>query len=211
MSTEPQTAGTNANDTGAAAAAPPAVDTLLTEGNAPIESSTPPVKDGEPAGGDKTVDGAPPEYSDFALPEGLEVNQDVMASFKEFAKTKNLSQEDAQKFTDMGAQLVQSVEAKYASQVEAVKVSWAKASTTDAEFGGDALGENLAVAKKALDAFGTPELSAFLKDTGLGNHPEMIRAFYRVGKSISGDRLVPGGQSQPAKDPLKTMYPSMDK
>jgi hypothetical protein len=70
-------------------------------------------------------------------------------------------------------------------------------SKTDQEFGGEKLSENLSVAKKALDAFGTPELRKLLDDSGLGNHPEVIRMMYRAGKAISEDRFVggsPGGQ-----------------
>jgi hypothetical protein len=56
------------------------------------------------------------------------------------------------------------------------------------------LPENLAAAKMALDTFGTPELRTLLIETGLGDHPEMIRAFVRAGKAISEDTLAMGGK-----------------
>jgi hypothetical protein len=62
----------------------------------------------------------------------------------------------------------------------------------DKEFGGDKLSENLGVAKKALDAFGTAELRSLLNQSGLGDHPEVIRFMYRAGKAISEDRFVGG-------------------
>jgi hypothetical protein len=77
-------------------------------------------------------------------------------------------------------------------QLEVAKADWANASKSDKEIGGEQLSQNLAVAKKALDAFGTPELRTLLNESGLGNHPEIIRAFYRAGKQISEDSFVPG-------------------
>ena len=83
-------------------------------------------------------------------------------------------------------------------------------SMADKEFGGDKLNENLALASKAMDAFATPELKQVLDQTGLGNHPELIRAFVRVGRQISEDRLVPGG-SMPVGDSrtiAERLYPN---
>jgi hypothetical protein len=56
------------------------------------------------------------------------------------------------------------------------------------------------VAKKALDAFGTAELRSLLNESGLGNHPEVIRFMFRAGKAISEDSMVTGnkGEARPA-------------
>jgi len=138
--------------------------------------------------------GAPEEYADFTVPEGVALNTEAVDELKTFAKEKNLSQEETQKLVDLGAKTVQKVEAGYREHVAKAQAEWAEASKTDKEFGGDNLAENIAVAKKALDTFGSPELSQMLKESGLGNHPEVIRAFYRMGKAVSEDRLVPGGK-----------------
>lgn len=50
----------------------------------------------------------------------------------------------------------------------------------------------LAIAKKALDTYGTPEIRQLLETTGLGNNPEMIRFFWRVGKTLTEDGTVTG-------------------
>ena len=71
----------------------------------------------------------------------------------------------------------------------------------DKEFGGPALAENLSVAKKALDAFGTAELRTLLNESGLGNHPEIVRLFFRAGKAISEDRVVTGSTGQAKAGP----------
>jgi hypothetical protein len=62
------------------------------------------------------------------------------------------------------------------------------------------LAENLSVAKKALDAFGSPELRVLLEQSGLGNNPEVIRFMFRAGKAISEDSFV--GRSTGAGKPM---------
>jgi hypothetical protein len=40
------------------------------------------------------------------------------------------------------------------------------------------------IAKLGLNAAGTPELKELLIQTGLSDHPEIIRAFYKAGTKI---------------------------
>ncbi len=228
MQTEAPTAGTNPTDTAAVAAPDAAPNTLLTADPAAAAPATDPAVTGDapagdaqagsPAEGDKPAEaakpeekpqGAPEEYADFILPEGTKANPDAIAELKAFAKEKNLSQEDAQKLVDLGVKNSQSTVEALNAQIEQVRKDWVESSRTDKEFGGDKLDENRAVAKRALDAFGTPELSTLLEQSGLGDHPEVIRAFFRVGKAISEDRLVTGTKAL-VSDPLKTMYPTMN-
>mgnify|MGYP000700477353 CR=1 FL=1 len=70
-----------------------------------------------------------------------------------------------------------------------------------------------AVAKKALDTFGTPEFRTLLNESGLGNHPEMIRMMFRAGKAISEDKFVPAGSGSPkgAKDAANALYPNQQR
>ena len=139
--------------------------------------------------------GAPDKY-EFDAGEGKEFDPAVLEAYSEVAKELNLSNEDAQKLLDKVAPVMQ---ARQAEQIEAVKEGWAEAARTDKEFGGEKLDQNLAVAKKALDAFGSPELKALLNESGLGNNPEVIRFMYRAGKQISEDNLV-GGKAPSGND-----------
>ena len=58
---------------------------------------------------------------------------------------------------------------------------------------------NLEVAKSSLKAFGTDALKSLLQESGLGNHPEVIRFMYRAGKAISEDSYVGNSQGASAK------------
>ncbi len=157
--------------------------------------------------GDKgvAVEGAPEKY-EFKAPEGVDLSQPVVSAFSEVAKELNLSQDAAQKVVDKVAPLM----AKQSQEAfEQVNNAWLEATKSDKEFGGDKLNANLAVAKKALDAFGTPELRELLNKTGLGNNPEVIRAFYRAGKAMSEDSYVPGGKQPTAaakRDAATALY-----
>ena len=135
--------------------------------------------------------GAPDKY-EFKAPEGREFDTETIARFSEVAKELNLTNEAAQSILDkMGPQLASRQE----SQIKAIQNQWMQASTADKEFGGEKLIENLSVAKKALDAFGSTELRTLLNESGLGNHPEVIRFMYRAGKAISEDSFVKGAAS----------------
>lgn len=60
----------------------------------------------------------------------------------------------------------------------------------DKEIGGDKLTASLSKAQQALETFGTPELKEYLNETGLGNHPELVKAFVKIGKAMSEDNMV---------------------
>ena len=137
---------------------------------------------------EKKPEGAPESY-EFKAPEGVQFDDALIGAFSEVAKDLNLPQEQAQKVLDKMAPVMQ---ARQLEQLQAARADWAESAKTDKEFGGEKLAENLGMAKKALDTFATPELRALLNESGLGNHPEVIRMFYRTGKAISEDRVVTG-------------------
>lgn len=157
---------------------------------------------------DKTEDAAtqtPVEYEAFAIPDGVVADENVLGEFKAIAKELNLSQKDAQRLADLSANMV----VKQQEDFRVQQTQWADASRSDKEFGGDAFGENLAAAKTALDSFASKELRGLLNQTGLGNHPEMIRAFVRIGKAISEDgSIVRGSRADGPSDPAKRLFPN---
>ncbi len=143
------------------------------------------------AEGDKP--GAPEKY-EFKPQEGRVYDDAIIAVYSDVARELNLSNEDAQKMLDKVAPVMAE---RQLAQIDAVKTEWESSAKTDKEFGGDKLTENLGTAKKALEAFGTPELKTLLNESGLGNHPEVIRLLYRAGKAISEDKFVGGRQAAP--------------
>lgn len=147
--------------------------------------------------------GAPEKY-EFKAAEGQKFDDSVLEQFSEVARELDLPQDAAQKVLDKMAPVLQ---ARQAEVVEKMRTEWADTAKTDKEFGGEKLNENLSVAKKALDQFATPELRTLLNETGLGNHPEVIRMFYRAGKAISEDQSFVSGRPMASKqDKAAVLY-----
>lgn len=202
---DPAAAGADAKPADGAAAPTPGADGKPADGK--------PAGDGKPVDakpdGDKPKDdapqGAPEKYEDFKLPEGLTLDAPVMDAFTALAKETNMPQATAQKFVDLAAQMQQNTVAQVQSVVEAQAEKWGLDSKADKEFGGEKFDESLAVAKSALDRFGTPELRTLLNQSKLGNHPEVLRFMFRAGQAISQDGFVPGRNGAPAKD-ARSMY-----
>ncbi len=142
-----------------------------------------------------TKEGAPEKYEFNAKVADApnELDPEVLTAFGEVAKELDLPQEAAQKVLDKVAPVMQ---ARQAQEIEKARTEWAERSQSDEEFGGENLNANLEVAKSALNAFGTDPFKQLLQESGLGNHPEVIRFMYRAGKAISEDSYV--GNSQGA-------------
>ena len=143
-------------------------------------------------------EGAPDKYefNSKVADAPNELDPEVLTAFGEVAKELDLPQDAAQKVLDKVAPVIQ---ARQAKAIEQTKVEWATQSKSDSEFGGENLTDNLDVAKASLDTFGTDALKSLLQETGLGNHPEVIRFMYRAGKAISEDSYVGNSQGASAK------------
>lgn len=203
MSEETTSAGTEATTTEAVADA----ETTLVTGAVVAESEAPHAEEAETteAGGeaeaevakgdkpegddgeDNTDEGAPEEYAEFTMPEGIELDGELAGQFKTVAKELNLTQDQAQKVADLAAQMRQ----RDVETIVNLRAEWVDQTKADKEIGGDKLDANLATAKKAIDAYGSPQFIQLLNESGLGNHPEVVRFMAKAGRDVSEDRVVP--------------------
>ena len=190
----------------------------VTEPVVPIEPTepgvtlvTPPVvndpnaKDGL---ANKAVDGAPETYEDFTLPNGVEVDAKALEGFIPVAKQLNLTQTEAQALIDYESKRVEEFTSAQETSWNEMQTEWRTATQSDKEIGGPAFDQSLANAKKFLGAYGTNELIEALDATGMGNHPELIRAFARAGKAMGEDNLSIGGVSNTPRSPEDILYPN---
>jgi hypothetical protein len=202
--------------------AAPAVQASAGEGTAQAEDGTEKPAEAKPPGSlltdaaeekggeaDKESEAAkePIVYDDFTAPEGLDLSGPTMDAFKALAAEHGLSQQAAQSMVDLHAQTV----AAQAEAQAALIQGWADDAKADKEFGGAAFDASMGAARKALQAYGSPELSQLLAQSGFGNHPEVIRAFYRIGKTLGEDGKAPAASSAAAggqEAVLRKMYPS---
>lgn len=190
--TDQTTATTDASASQPAAASSQTADTTQAPAGA-VDASTTATDTGAAASTTEATkpQGAPEAY-EFKLPDNAAMDPKALAAFSDFAKTQNLSQEAAQSMLNSLAPAMAQAQTE---QHAALTTQWVADVKADKELGGEKAAENLAVAQKALKQFGTPELGKFLDDTGLGNHPEIIRAFFKAGKAISEDTGLVGTKS----------------
>lgn len=139
-------------------------------------------------------EGAPEKY-EFQAGEGVELDAEALKDFEPVARELNLTNDQAQKLVDAYPKILAGVQQRQTEAWQAQTEQWAADVKADKEVGGDKLTANLSAAQRALDQFGTPELREYLDGTGLGNHPELVKAFIKVGKAMSEDSVITGKES----------------
>lgn len=184
------------------------------EQNAEVAPEVAPVKEAAPtqestdSKTDEVVVGAPEKYEDFNLPEGMSVEDSTLQSFLPLAKELNLDQGQAQKLVDYEAGRVQEMIDTQEQVWSDLRQEWRTAVKSDKEIGGPAFDESLAASKTFLRKYGTPELMEALNSTGMGDHPEFIRAFARAGKAMKEDSLSTGTATEVKLSPEEILYPN---
>ena len=204
---------------GEPAAAPIASDTLL-HPSASDAPATPPAEapaeapKAEAKDEDKSADkpaGAPEAYSEFTMPEGVELDKAALEQFSPVAKELNLDQAQAQKLVDFYAAERTKLEQATFDTWAKTQTEWQETVKSDEEVGGAEMSEKLGIANKALEKFGGEKLSEALLATGAGNHVEVVRFAYRVGKAMSEDTI---GQHAAAPatelDRAKLLFPNQN-
>lgn len=146
--------------------------------------------------------GAPEAYDAFTGEDGQTFSAEQVGGFAETAKELGLTQENAQK---MFSAMVPTAREYLQKDLMAKAQGWAEATKQDPEVGGANFEANRAVAKSAYRQFATPELRAILNASGLEAHPEVVRLFYRVGKTMQQDAGVTGNAS--AAPQARRRYP----
>lgn len=140
--------------------------------------------------------GAPEAYTDFTLPEGVDMDAGTLDAFKGLAKELNIPQEAAQKLIDLQTALATKQADAYQQAVVAQSQKWAAEVKNDPELGGENYDKSVASAIKVIQSFGDPALTELLNDSGLGNHPALFKFCHRISAAISEDKFVmPGSQS----------------
>ncbi|MBY3038927.1 hypothetical protein [Rhizobium laguerreae] len=153
-----------------------------------------------------------PEDGKYALtmPEGVEVDQELVdalgADFKGMGLTTRQAQTLADKFIE-----IQTARGKASAEGWANRVQgWADDAKKDKEIGGDKWTDTVSSAHRTLSKLGTPGLREYLNASGGGNHPELIRIFAKVGSLIQEDNPPGGGAGGDGRkaDPAHVLFPN---
>lgn len=129
----------------------------------------------------------------LTMPEGVEVDQELLdavgGDFKELGLTHKQAQALADKF--IGVQQKRG-EARVKEWGETIS-GWADKAKADPDIGGAKWDGTVSNATRAVNALGTPELKEYLNASGGGNHPELIRFMAKVGAMVKEDNPASGG------------------
>ncbi|MES1971649.1 MAG: peptidase [Pseudomonadota bacterium] len=156
-----------------------------------------------------------PDSYELTAPEGLALDPAAIELATPVFRELGLSNEQANKLMPVAGQFAQGLLDRHnrqiLGQVQADRKAWLDAAQADPEIGGRHWATTIGTAARALDALGLTRGSPFrvlLDESGLGNHPEMIRAFQRVGKAIGEDAFERSSGIHHAKrDRAETLYP----
>lgn len=155
-------------------------------------------KEGEekpPEDADKDKDkaeGAPEAYEAFKVPEGVEIDEVLLADATPIFKELGLPQDKAQKLIDLWTKIGTDAEAANAKIIQDHNNALIKAVKEDPDLGGAHLKTTLASAKTAIAKFGSPELEKLLITTGIGNEPAVLRFLVKVAAFDADDTLERG-------------------
>ena len=136
-----------------------------------------------------------PEKYDIKVPDGFELNESLMAKYEPVAKELGLDNAKAQKMADLYASIKQDEIASQQAAFDKMQSDYIAQAKQDKEFGGKDFEANLGLANTAIAKFGGQDFARVLSETGVANHPEFVRFFYRIGKLVSEDTAATGAGS----------------
>lgn len=151
---------------------------------------------------------AAPDYSGLKVPDGSKLDVKRVEEIATWAKERSLDPKVAQDILTREHELVSSVEAARAAEVDGLKDRLLNDLKADKEMGGDKLNSYVEPARRLVDRFGNEAFKSALDQTGLGNHPELVRFLANIAKAVGEDKLVlpsaNGGSSE--KAPWERLY-----
>lgn len=202
-------AGTQATgNTGAGEAAETAPRTLLGGEAEPAGDAASDATDGEgKEGGEKPKAEGPPEKYEFTLPEGMALDEAALGKFEPVLRDVGLTNEQANKLAGVFAEIrAADLQASQTAFVEQVN-GWLGEVKADPDLGGAKFDSTVKAAGAAMAAFGTPALREVLNNTGLGNHPELVRLMSRVGAALQEDKTAgPAGAGGGERSLAERLY-----
>ena len=146
------------------------------------------------------ADATAPEKYELKAPEDTTWTPEQLTAFEGQARELGLTGAQAQKLLETAHANQQAAREAHATQV----TRWAEEIRMDKEMGGANFEPTVMKAKAALKTLEGEEgpVGKLLRETGYGNHPEVVRMFARVADKIGGDKLITGKEA-PAEKPLE--------
>ena len=163
--------------------------------------------------------GAPEDYAkDLKVPEGMQLDKPLMEAMTPVLRKLDLSSKGAQEIVDVYAKSVlPELQARAVQAWHDRQETWVNEIKADKVIGGANLEKAKGVMAKGIIRFCTTSegnvdqkevesLQKALVETGAGNHPAIVRHFYRIGKAVGEDTIERGGVTKPSKSAADSLY-----
>ena len=140
-----------------------------------------------------------PEEYDLTLTKDSLLDDSVIDEIATEAREQGLSNDQAQAVVKGREKAVADhVAAEKATLAEAQK-TWREDAEKDKEIGGDDFKKNVELAHRVIDKYGNPAFKEMLNKTGVGDNPDFLRLFVKLGKSMADDVAINPGSQNPKK------------
>lgn len=166
-------------------------------------------KDKDKTDKDDPADQVPEDGNyDLKMPDGVELDQEMLGALGPEFKELGLTHKQAQALADKYTEILQGRAQQQAEQWSETVSGWVEEAKADKEIGGDNWDATVEAGQRAVERLGTPALRDALNSSGLGNHPELIRIFAKVGAMIGEDDPADGGGGNKPADAAHLMFPN---
>tara|TARA_Y100000593_G_C4256996_1_gene310142 strand:- start:227 stop:1063 length:837 start_codon:yes stop_codon:yes gene_type:complete len=142
--------------------------------------------EGEPMDDVYNALGRPEDHNGYQLGD---FQPEQTENFRQFAHQLGLNNQQAETIYQAYQQDI--AERDQASQQEFEQFEVDNLSALQEEWG-DQFNHNLEMARRAFMNFATPEAVQVIEETGMGNHPELLKVFARIGEVLAEDSVLPG-------------------
>lgn len=126
-----------------------------------------------------------PDAYQVEVPEGFPLDQNFLASAKDWAHKAGLSKAQfeafAKPYVEAQAAMIAQLESEQQQGIDSLKAEW-----------GPSFAENDKLATEAVKRFGGEDLMKALVESGAAKKPAVVKAFLAIQKAISEDKLIEG-------------------
>lgn len=172
------------------AVVPPAVVPPVVPPVTPVAAVVPPVEPVKPV---------VPEKYELKLAEKSSLNQADVDRIAETAKTQGLTNAQAQAALEAADNSIKSYVTRELERTKAEVPKWLDELKADKEYGGEKFNETVENARRVVDKYADKDFKDFLNNSGLGNHPMIVKMFSKLGRSFGEDHFKDGSAIVPKK------------
>lgn len=185
---QPDTASSAKPNEAATAPTPPTEPTVSREERLEALYPNDAPKDAPATEKPQNAEAVPQGRYSLTAPEGFEIDNVVMEAASPVFGEIGLTNDQAQKMVPLAIKFQERLLQRQQDEFDAIKSDWAKQLAKDPEIGGEKLKSTQRLAGAALEAAGVGKGHEFRKlmdQSGLGNHPVVLKVFARLGRLVA--------------------------